>query len=343
VSRTAIVLFNLGGPDSLDAVKPFLFNLFSDPAILRVPGLVRGLLARLIAGRRAPVAREIYAKMGGRSPILPETEAQAAALRDLLVGDGELEVAIAMRYWRPFAADAANQVAAFRPDHIVLLPLYPQYSTTTTASSIADWQRAAKAAGLERVPLHIVCCYPTETGFIRAQADAVAAALAQVPADMPVRVLFSAHGLPKRVVDDGDPYPHLVQRTAAAIAERLGRPGLDWLVSYQSRVGPLEWIGPATDAEVDRAGRDKVALIVTPIAFVSEHSETLVELDIEYRHRAEAAGVPRYLRVPTAGVAPGFIAGLAGLVREALGRPGIAPHGGRRLCPAACSRCPIAA
>lgn len=339
MTRTAVVLFNLGGPDSLDAVKPFLVNLFSDPAILRVPGLVRGLLARLIAGRRAPIAREIYRKLGGSSPILPQTEAQAAALKAAL--DGEVEVAIAMRYWRPFAAEAAARVAAFRPDRIVLLPLYPQFSTTTTASSIADWQRAAKAVGIDRVPQHTICCYPAEPGFVAAQADAIAAVLGQVPAGLPVRVLFSAHGLPKRIVDDGDPYPYLVERTAAAIAAQLARPGLDWLVSYQSRVGPLEWIGPATDAEIDRAGRDKVALIVAPIAFVSEHSETLVELDIEYRHRAEEEGVPLYLRVPTAGVAPPFIAGLAGLVREALERPGIAPLGGRRLCPPACGRCPV--
>jgi ferrochelatase len=340
VSRTAVVLFNLGGPDNLEAVKPFLLNLFSDPAILRVPGLVRGLLARLIASRRAPVAREIYEKMGGRSPILPETEAQAAALKAELAADGEVEVAIAMRYWRPFAADAAAKVAAFRPDRIVLLPLYPQYSTTTTASSILDWQRAAEAAALDAVPTHTVCCYPAEQGFIRAQAESLAAALDQVPAGMPVRVLFSAHGLPKRVVDDGDPYPHLVQQTARAVVEQLGRADLDWLVSYQSRVGPLEWIGPSTDAEVDRAGRDKVALVVVPIAFVSEHSETLVELDIEYRHRAEQGGVPLYLRVPTVSSASSFIAGLAGLVREAVGRRDLAPHGGRRLCPLSCGRCP---
>ena len=339
MTRTAVVLFNLGGPDNLDAVKPFLVNLFSDPAILRVPGLVRGLLARMIAGRRAPIAREIYRKLGGRSPILPETEAQAAALKAQLAG--EVEVVIAMRYWRPFAADAAVRVAAFKPDRIVLLPLYPQYSTTTTASSLLDWQRAATAAGLGKVPLHTICCYPTEAGFIAAQAEAITAALAEVPVGMPVRVLFSAHGLPKRIVDDGDPYPRLVERTAAAIVERLNRPDLDSLVTYQSRVGPLEWIGPSTDEEIDRAGREKVALIVAPIAFVSEHSETLVELDIEYRHRAEAEGVPLYLRVPTASVAPAFIAGLAGLVREALGRPGIAPQGGGRVCPLACGRCPV--
>lgn len=320
MSRIAVVLFNLGGPDSLDAVRPFLQNLFSDPAIIRVPGPVRWFLARLIAYRRAPIARAIYEKMGGRSPILPETEAQAAALAGALATaapEHTWHVAIAMRYWHPFAAEAARNVAVFAPDRVILLPLYPQYSTTTTASSFADWFAAADEAGIN-VPTIRVCCYPTDPGFITTVADAAVAALAKARAaapGVPLRLLFSAHGLPKKVIAAGDPYQNQVEMSVGAVLETLAHgghlAGVEVVTCYQSRVGPLEWIGPATDAEIERAGRAGAAIVVVPIAFVSEHSETLVELDIEYRHLAERAGAAAYIRVPAVGTAPPFIAGLA--------------------------------
>ena len=342
--RLAVVLFNLGGPDRPDAVEPFLFNLFSDPAIVSAPWPIRPLLAWLIAKRRAPVARAIYARLGGGSPLLALTRKQAAALEARLnAGGTDTRVFVAMRYWSPTGDEVAREVAAWAPERIVLLPLYPQFSTTTTESSFKDWVRAAAAAGLNQ-PTHALCCYPSEAGFVAAEAELTRKALAEAAragdprveepggprasnnaplsgrAGKP-RVLFSAHGLPKRVVARGDPYPRQVETTAAAIAGKLGLAPGEWVVCYQSRVGPLEWIGPSTEDEIARAGRDRVPVVVVPIAFVSEHSETLVELDIEYRHRAERAGVPGYVRVPAVAEHPLFITGLADLVREALLQP----------------------
>ena len=318
MARLAVVLFNLGGPDRPEAVQPFLFNLFSDPAIIGLPQPLRWLVARLISARRAPVARKIYDHLGGGSPLLANTELQARALEAALAG--EAKVFIGMRYWRPFASETAAAVKAFAPDRVVLLPLYPQYSTTTTGSSLDDWRRAAKAVGL-KAPTAALCCYPTERGFVSALAEAIHPALAAARVHGAPRLLLTAHGLPKKIVAAGDPYQVQIEATAAALIAALDIADLDWTVCYQSRVGPLEWIGPATDEEVRRAGRDKVPVVVAPIAFVSEHSETLVELDIEYRHLAESAGVPDYRRVPTVDAAAAFIAGLAALVRHAAAAP----------------------
>jgi ferrochelatase len=313
--KIAIILFNLGGPDSLEAVQPFLLNLFGDPAILRVPSFIRGPLASFIARRRAPVARAIYNKIGGSSPILGQTEAQARALEEVLGAHDneghEWRGYVCMRYWHPMTEAVVRSVERFKPDRIVLLPLYPQYSTATTASSFKAWNELAKF----KVPTSVVKDYPTELGFIAASAALLNEGLAQAGIG-PKRVLFSAHGLPERVVKAGDPYQSQVEQTAKAIADVIG--GLDWSVCYQSRVGPLKWIGPPTDEEVIRAGADKVSVVLYPLSFVSEHSETLVELDIDYRHLAEMAGVPTYIRVPTVGTHPLFIAGLARLVRDAL-------------------------
>jgi len=325
--KLAVVLFNLGGPDSPEAIEPFLRNLFRDRAILRLPWLIREPLARLIARRRAPVARAIYGQIGGRSPILEETQAQARALEAALA-EHQTRAFVAMRYWKPFAEETARAVAAWSPDRVVLLPLYPQFSSTTTASSLADWRRAARG------PPHDICCYPTLEGFIAALAALTGETLAKAKSGIAYRLLLSAHGLPERIVARGDPYQWQVERTAAALVERLGI--TDWVVCYQSRVGPLQWIGPATDAEIRRAGRDGKGVIVVPVAFVSEHSETLVELDIEYAEVARQAGVPHYLRVPTVGTRQEFIDGLAGLVRQSL-----AGGQGPRFCPpglAACGR-----
>ncbi len=344
IVKTAVVLFNLGGPDGQEAVEPFLFNLFNDPAIIGLPGLLRRLVAWRISARRAPVARHIYAELGGGSPLLPNTEAQARALEARFQGGpAELRAFSCMRYWHPMSDQVARAVRDFAPGRIVLLPLYPQFSTTTTASSVRAWRQAAAKAGLDR-PTRLVCCYPDEPGFVAAVVDLLRDALDQ--AGEGARVLFSAHGLPKRVIARGDPYQEQVERSAAAMATAAGlRPGC-WRVCYQSRVGPLEWIGPATDAEIRRAGAEGVALVVVPIAFVSEHSETLVELDIEYGRLAHASGVPRYVRVPTVGTHPAFIDGLARLVRDAAaGAPPVRSAVGGRQCGARWCRCalPVAA
>ena len=327
--KLAVVLFNLGGPDGPEAVEPFLRNLFGDPAILSVPALIRKPLARLIASRRAPIAREIYAKIGGRSPILEETEAQARALEKAL-GEDETRVFIAMRCWKPFSDEAARAVKQWGADHIVLLPLYPQFSTTTSASSLTDWGRASRDAGLE-APQSRICCYPRLPGFIQALAGLTRETMAKTRPDVSYRVLLSAHGLPERIVAKGDPYRWQVEQTAAALVEELGIK--DWTVCYQSRVGPLKWIGPGTDAEIGRAGADGKGVIVVPISFVSEHSETLVELDIDYGELAREAGVRDYLRVPTVSTRPEFIAGLAQLVRHSLAQP-VTNMSGARECPA---------
>jgi protoporphyrin/coproporphyrin ferrochelatase len=331
--RIAVLLFNLGGPDRPDAIQPFLRNLFSDPAIISLPQPFRWLLARLIAKRRGPVAAELYARIGGASPILENTQAQARALETGLAGLGEVRVFVCMRYWNPLSAEVAPAVARFAPKTIILLPLYPQFSTTTTASSFADW-RAAAAANRITAPTHAICCYPRESGFVNAVAELTRAAIAK-SGPGPLRVLFSAHGLPKRTVErKGDPYPRQVELSAAAIAAALAIDGLDWRVCYQSRVGPLEWTGPYTQDEISRAGREGRSIVLVPIAFVSEHSETLVELDIEYAELAHRAGVPRYVRVPAVAAHPQFVAGLAGLVRKAIGGPRVASAEGSRICPA---------
>lgn len=315
--KVAIILFNLGGPDRPEAVEPFLFNLFNDPAIIRVPNPLRWLIAKLVSRRRAPVAREIYAALGGGSPLVPLTQAQGRALEAALAtGESEVRAFLAMRYWHPFADEAAQAAKEWGADEVVLLPLYPQYSTTTTKSSLKDWERAAAKAGLAG-PAKSVCCYPMEEGFVAGYAALLAKSLAETGGHEGVRVLFSAHGLPKKVIEGGDPYQAQVEQSCAAIVARLGIEDLDWITCYQSRVGPLEWIGPSTDDEIRRAGAEGKSLVVLPVAFVSEHSETLVELDKEYGHLAKEFGVPTYIRVPALGTEPAFIEGLARLVRTA--------------------------
>lgn len=322
--KIAVVLFNLGGPDGLDAVKPFLFNLFSDPAIIQAPQPFRWLIAKIISSRRAPVARQIYAQIGGRSPIVPETQRQADALEQVLQDLGEVKCFLAMRYWHPFSAEAAAGVAAFQPDTIVLLPLYPQFSTTTTGSSLNDWSEIwEKQVGPghtteKTLEIREIYSYPEIGGWVEAQVKMIRDSLQTVGGVAGTRLLFSAHGLPKKIIEAGDPYQVQIERSCAAIVAELEEPGLDWVTCYQSRVGPLEWIGPSTEHEIERAGREGMKLVVVPIAFVSEHSETLVELDIEYRKLSEQAGVPVYVRVPTVGTHPAFIGALSQLVREAL-------------------------
>ncbi|GLQ04939.1 ferrochelatase [Sneathiella chinensis] len=334
MARKAVVLFNLGGPDNLNAVEPFLFNLFNDPAIIRLPKPVRFLIAKLISKRRAPIAQEIYRKMGGASPLLDETDRQAKALSEQLATnlDGDqYQVFVAMRYWHPRADAVAREVKAYDPDEVILLPLYPQFSTTTSDSSLKEWAREADRAGISAATTTL-CCYPTETGFISAYTDLIRQSLQKMEGEDAPRLLFSAHGLPKKIVDGGDPYQWQVEQTVAAIAAELAVADLDYRICYQSRVGPVEWIGPATEDEIGRAGEDGKSLLVVPVAFVSEHSETLVELDVEYAELAAEKGVPAYHRVPTVTCHPAFIKGLAGIVLNRK-RGCHTSHCHDRLCP----------
>ncbi len=340
--RIAVVLFNLGGPDDQASVKPFLFNLFSDPAIIGLPNPFRALLARLISSRRETGAQANYALMGGGSPLLPETRRQTEALTQVLTGllpGDEIRSFIAMRYWSPLTEQTAAEVAAFAPDEIILLPLYPQFSTTTTESSLKAWREIYAGPGVSRT----VCCYPEAPGWIEAQAEGVRAKLAEA-GDRPVRVLFSAHGIPESLITKkGDPYQEQIESTCAAIAARAGLADGAWAICYQSRVGPMKWLGPSTPDAIAQAGRDGVGVVVAPVAFVSEHIETLVELDIEYAELAHELGVTPYLRSPAVGVAAPFIRTLGDAVVEALSRTGAAPWGPGcrsdwKACPRTCER-----
>ena len=344
MGKTAVILFNLGGPDKAESVEPFLFNLFNDKAIIGAPQPIRWLIARLISRRRAPIAQEIYSHIGGGSPLLKNTGAQSTALEQCLkekLPHDDIKCFISMRYWHPMSLDTASEVKAWNPDKIILLPLYPQFSMTTTGSSFEDWNRSAKTVGLFQETVS-ACCYPTDDGLIDAIAGRLQHVLDDASDKKPFRILFSAHGLPQKIVDRGDPYQWAVEQTAASIIKKIAGAKLDWQVSYQSRVGPLSWIKPYTEDEIMRAGEEEVSLIVVPIAFVSEHSETLVELDIEYRELAEKAGVPSYTRVGAVSCDAAFIDGLADIV-VALKKnsTGVYRPAGVRLCPGVCRQCPI--
>lgn len=330
--KTAVILFNLGGPDSPDAVKPFLFNLFNDKAIISLPNPFRYFLAKLISSKRAPFAKEIYHHLGGKSPILEETQKQAESLEKKL--GNNYRVFIAMRYWKPFADETVARVKKYNPDEVVLLPLYPQFSTSTTASSIKDWNENAIKQGL-KTSTRIICCYPDEDNFINSHVELLENAYQKISDKNNVRILFSAHGLPKRTIQKGDPYQFQVELTAKKIMEKFTAENAEWLVCYQSKVGRLEWIGPATDDEIKRADSDKKSVIIVPIAFVSEHSETLVELDIEYKELITT----QYIRVPTLSINDKYIESLANICRNSSKAANPCSYNGNRICPSFFVKC----
>lgn len=339
MSRIAVVLFNLGGPDSLRAVRPFLRNLFADPAITAAPTPVRLALAELISRTRQRLARENYGAIGGASPLGAETEAQAVALQARLAAlrpDDEVKVFVAMRYWRPFTEEAAGAVAAFAAHEVVLAPLYPQFSTTTTASSLAAWARAYRGPGRQ----HTLCCYFDDDQLADAHASLIRKAWEAAGSPEGVRLLFSAHGLPERISATGDPYRWQVEQTCAKVIARLGG-AWDWRICYQSRVGPLRWIGPSATEEIEAAAAEGFGVIIDPIAFVSEHVETLVELDRDYARFAARVGAQPYIRVPALRDDAGFIEALARLAVKALAEEGVRP--GASACPAGLARCALRA
>ncbi len=330
--RVAVVLFNLGGPKELEDVRPFLRNLFSDPAILDLPAVVRAPLAELISRSRARTAVANYQAMGGGSPLLAETEAQAEAVKaELAQGGLTAEVFVAMRYWTPMTEVTALEVARYAPTDVVLAPLYPQFSTTTTASSLAAWRASYRGSGEVRT----ICCWPRNEGLVTAHAEAIRDVWEDAGRPI-VRLLFSAHGIPTRTANRGDPYAWQVEQSCRAIAERLGT-GWDWRLCYQSRVGPLEWLGPSTPHAIREAAGDGIGVLIDPVSFVSEHVETLIELDRDYALVAREAGAACYLRTPAVGVRAAFIEGLAAAILERLQRTGTGPDG--IACPAAFSRC----
>ena len=311
--KKAIILFNLGGPDKLQNVEPFLFNLFNDPAILNLPGFLRYPLAKFIANRRAPTAKKIYEELGGSSPILKLTKKQSSALEVKLNSDdksSEYKCFIVMRCWHPRAEIVIKDVIEFNPKEVILVPLYPQYSAATSGSSIKEWNDVCKKVGY-KIKTSTICCYPTDESFIEAHKIEITKKIDNLKN---FKLIFSAHGLPEKNIKKGDPYQWQVEQSVNKIVESLNIKNLDWILSYQSRVGPLKWIGPSTENIIVENSKLGKHIVLVPIAFVSEHSETLVELDIEYKELADKNGCKNYSRVPALGTNEKYIKALSDLI-----------------------------
>lgn len=303
--KIAVVLFNLGGPSSLEAVQPFLFNLFYDRRIINLPNPLRFFFAKLISKKRLSAAIEIYKQIGGKSPILKATEIQAKTLEDKLNenNSGIYKTFVCMRYSSPFADEVVQKVHKFNPDKVILLPLYPQYSTTTTLSAIENWYRVVSYYKFN-FTTEVVCCYYENKNFIKSHSNLIIKYYKLASEFGKPRVLFSAHSLPVSVIKQGDPYAWQIERTSKLIVESLNIENLDWTICYQSKIGPIKWLEPSTKDELLRAKGDNVPVILVPVAFVSEHSETLVELDIEYK---KLMLNHYYYRIPTLGIDTFFI------------------------------------
>ncbi len=329
-SKIAVVLLNLGGPDSIDAVEGFLFNIFNDPDIINFPlsFLFRTRLAKLISSKRAPRIQEQYKKIGGKSPILDTTKKQAALLEAALNRNIESKVFIAMRYWKPFTADAVEAVEKFRPDKIVLLPLYPQYSVSTTGSSLREWNKfAQKSDSLKNVPTVLVEKYYLNELYIRAIIERINSAIDRFPAGKrdKVKILFSAHGTPIKLVKMGDPYSEHIRETVEKVV-KTGGYKLPWSLCFQSKVGPQKWLTPSTPAVIEENIANGVKnLLIVPIAFTADHLETLFELNIEYRHLAEQKGVEQYEMTAGLNDSPTFISALEELALQSVNENSKAP------------------
>ena len=311
--KKAIILFNLGGPDKLESVKPFLFNLFNDPAILNLPTFLRFPLAKLIANRRAPIAKKIYEELGGSSPILKLTMAQANALELKLNKDdslSEYKCFIVMRCWHPRAENVVKKVIDYSPDEVILMPLYPQFSAATSGSSIKEWKDVCLKNDF-KIKTNTICCYPTDQNFIKAHKNEI---IKKIENLKNFKLIFSAHGLKKKNIKKGDPYQWQVEQSVKQIVRSLNIKDLDWVLSYQSRVGPLKWIGPSTEDIIVENSKLGKHIVLVPVAFVSEHSETLVELDIEYKELADKNGCKNYTRVPALGINEDYIKAMSNLI-----------------------------
>jgi ferrochelatase len=310
--RTAVFLMNLGGPRSLAEVEPYLYDLFSDPLVVTAPfGPFRPLFAKLVSKTRAPSSAEKYQLIGGKSPIVEGTQAQARALQALL--GPEFTCHLAMRCGHPNTEEGVREALAAGAERAVALPLYPQYANATTRSSLLELRRVWPAGR----PLVEVCTWHDHEGYLEASAAALRETLAGVaPADRErVLVVFSAHGLPMSQVKKGDPYPGYIEHSARETARRAGAPAFQ--VTYQSRVGPTKWLGPDTIEFLERNARDRV-IVAVPVAFVSEHLETLYDLDILAKEASRKGGARGFLRVPALGTRPDFVAAMADVVRKGI-------------------------
>lgn len=321
--KLGVLLFNLGGPETLADVRPFLFNLFSDPEIVRLP--IRAMqkpLAWLISTARHKKSWSYYAQIGGGSPLRRITEEQAGALREELARRGvEAYVYVGMRYWRPFTEEAVDQVVRDGVDELILLPLYPQFSVSTTGSSFKDLDALMdKRNGLQRLRRHYIPQWHTHETYIKAVAEQIAGEIEKFPDPNPRRVhlLFSAHSVPQSYIETGDPYLRHTEETVRLVSEKLGDLSSVHL-SFQSKVGPVKWLEPSTDAKLrELAAQGVEQVLAIPISFVSDHIETLYELDILYKKLADEIGIKTYRRVPALNCHPTFINALADLVCEKL-------------------------
>ncbi len=321
--ETAVVLFNLGGPDSLDAVGPFLYNLFSDPDIFKLPlgVLTQRWFARRMAKRRAPEARIGYAALGGRSPLLENTQKQAHALQGALRSVDAYRVYICMRYWHPMTAQVVAELKNRQYRNVILLPLYPQYSVTTTGSSYNEFMHECKRQDYQPKTRLIEQWYDNES-FQQAVVESIKGAAKSLPNPEPAKIelLFSAHGLPQKIIDAGDGYEAQIRATYKSLCHRLGWPHTT--LCYQSRVGPLRWLRPYTEDIIRKKGKAGInQMLVYPISFVSDHSETLYELGILYKDLAEKVGIAHYHVVPALNDHPLLIRALKDLVLNASSTP----------------------
>ena len=321
-TKIGVVLFQLGGPDSLEAVEPFLYNLFLDPDIIDFPfaKLARQPLARLLSAGRAKKVQKCYASIGGKSPIVEWTHRQARALEEALRPSLDARVVVAMRYWHPFTAEAIQELGKDHYSELVLLPLYPQYSKTTTGSSFKEWERRFPTASFPNVRVRRIRDFHDHPGYIEAVVERINESLKKFAAPGEAHLIFSAHGVPLSVIQSGDPYQAQAEETVRLVLQE-GRWGLPHTVCYQSKVGSSRWLEPSIHEVIRRLGsqRARQALAI-PISFVSDHIETLHELEIEVREEAEAAGIQQFATMPGLNDSPRFIRALAELVRAAVGR-----------------------
>jgi len=320
--KIGVILFQLGGPDNLDAVEPFLYNLFCDPEIINFMGasLARKPLAKFIARRRSEIVREHYAAIGGGSPIVDLTNRQARALSAALGAHFDATVVVAMRYWHPLTEEAIAKLQGVAFDQLVLLPLYPHYSFATTGSSLKVWQRLYRNGA---APVRIVNDFHDHPLYIAALVARINEALQALSHPEEIHLVFSAHGLPMSLVEKGDPYPKQIEATVRLVRER-GAWKNPHILCYQSRVGKQKWLEPSLTETIERLAKSGVRrMLVIPISFVTEHIETLHEINIEAREEAEALGVHEFRMSAALNDSPAFIQALTDLVLKASGMPGI--------------------
>ena len=324
--RVGIVLFQLGGPDSLEAVEPFLLNLFLDPDIIPLGplGLLRRPIAKWISSRRSVPVRGRYAEIGGRSPIGALTERQRQRLIEAVSPYIDPVAVIAMRYWNPLTAEAVDTLRkAGSLDELVLLPLYPHYSFATTLSSLKEWRRVyGKPEG--GPPEHTIEHFYNHPLYIQALVERIGSVLRQFPDSSQIHLVFSAHGLPMSLVEKGDPYPKQIEETVRLVGDLGAKQFPGWprthLLCFQSRVGPAKWLQPPLTGTIERLGHEGVKeMLVVPISFVTEHIETLHEINIEARAEAKKVGIEIFRMMPAVGDSPIFIAALQDLVLRAVG------------------------